>query len=120
MVKFQLGCKQDQAKVTKPSKRSPGRWRHVRYLKSDLALERLTEIVQERFKWPEFEIGTVQGRRVASVDLENMDVLITELPEGDQEFNFLFHLTISREEGMVGQVLLERWQKVLDELQESS
>jgi hypothetical protein len=104
--------------VTKPSKRSPGRWRHVRYLKSGLTLERLTSIIQERFKWSEFEIGVVQGRKVASVDLENMDVLITELPNGDEEFNFQIHLTISREEGMMGQVLLERWQELLDELHE--
>ena len=69
-------------------KRSPGRWRHVRYLRTSLALEQLADILREKFKWPPFEIGSSQGRRVASVDMGNMDVLVTELPERADEYNF--------------------------------
>lgn len=99
-------------------KRSPGRWRHVCYIRTGLSLELLTETLRERFKWPEFELGTQRRRRVASLDLEHLDVLITELPDREDEYNFQIHLTLSREEGMIGQVLLERWQDLLDELHE--
>lgn len=100
-------------------KRNPGRWRHVRYLKTSLTLEQLGGVMQERFKWPDFEFGTNRGRRLASLDLGHLDVLITELPDRPEEYNFQIHLTLSREEGMIGQVLLERWQALLDQLDES-
>jgi len=98
--------------------RSPGRWRHVRYLRTSLTLEELTSLMQEKFGWSAFEIGVVRGRKVASFDQDHMDVLINELPERVDEYTFQIHLTLAREEGMLGQVLLERWEALLNELHE--
>ena len=105
--------------MTQSGKRSSGRWRHMRYLRTSLTLEQLTSILQEKFNWPEFEIGTARGRKVASVDQDHMDVMITELPKRVDEYRFQIHLTISREEGMIGQALLKTWQQTLDQLDES-
>lgn len=99
-------------------KRSSGRWGYVRSIRSGLTLERLTAVMRGRFQWPGFEIATSRGRRVARLDLEHLGVLITELPERTEEYNFQIHLSLSREEGLIGHVLLERWQDLLNDLHE--